>query len=166
MTIEQSTLAQMASEVNQLFVIPASPDRLLAPILDLARNVPPAFAEAAEAFCSNVRSVVSTAGIPYCFALAAAHEGRYQRFYCAAQLEATMMGLQNESEPALDTADVARVDAERRIQELGQSPEGREELNHATCQLLLNLAKSNEVAGAAAQLILQATVLTWGPLRS
>jgi hypothetical protein len=76
MTVEQSTMAQMAREVNELFVIPASTDKLLAPILELVPNVPPLFAQAAEAFCSNVRSVVSTAGVPYVFALAAAHVRR------------------------------------------------------------------------------------------
>lgn len=162
MTIEQSALAGMASEVNKLFLIPASPDKLLAPILDLARNVPPTFAQAAEAFCSNVRSVVLTAGIPYHFALAAAHEVRYQRFYCAAELRATLELSQDGPEPAADTADIARADADRRIRELGQSEKGREELNYVTCRLLLDLGKTEEVADGAAQLTLQATVLTWG----
>jgi hypothetical protein len=162
MTVEQSTMAQMAREVSKLFVILASIDKLLAPILELVPNVPPLFAQAAEAFCSNVRSVVSTAGVPYVFALAAAHVRRYQLFYCAAELEAFLALPETGSKPALDTEEAARMDAERRTRELGQSRTGREALNYDACHLLLELGKTEEVADSAAQLILQATVLTWG----
>jgi hypothetical protein len=69
---------------------------------------------------------------------------------------------QDGSKPVLEKDEFARVDADRRIRELGESETGRKVFNHDACQLLLSLAKNADVADAATQLVLQATVLTWG----
>jgi hypothetical protein len=85
----QTELAKLAGEVNELFVIPASTDSLLAPLQELILTVPPLFSQSAEAFCISVRSVVSMACIPYVFALTASQGCHYQLFHSAAELEAT-----------------------------------------------------------------------------
>jgi hypothetical protein len=162
--VEQDTLAQLAREAHELFVIPSSKDSLLAPVSELIPKVPLGFAQGAEAFCSNIRSLVSMAGIPYIFAIEASHGRRYQLLYCAAELQAVLQA-QDESKPALDTEEFARVDAEHRMRELRESATGRNVLNHDACQLLLSFGKNADVADAATQLVLQATVLTWAPLK-
>jgi hypothetical protein len=48
------------------------------------------------------------------------------------------------------------------MKELQESPEGRDVLNHEVCRFLLDFTKHEQVGEAAAQLLLQAAVLTWG----
>jgi hypothetical protein len=152
-------LARIAGEVNELFFIPASIDSLLAPLQELILTVPPLFSQCAEAFCTSVRSVVSMAGIPYIFALTASQGRRYQLLLCAAELEAS---LSSSGSDATSSDDAARNDAQKRMQELVGSSEGRAVLNHDACGLLIDLGRTSQIADAAAQLLLQTTVLTWG----
>lgn len=105
------------------------------------------------------------AGLPYRFALAASEQRRYQSFSHAADIRALI-----DSHVARDNADekmredVARDIANKKMREFLDSTEGRAELNFEACRLLLDLAKTTETADAAAQLLLQTAVLTWGAL--
>jgi hypothetical protein len=162
MAIDQNKLRLLAREFNEIFVIPASTDELLDPIRALSGNAPPALAASAQAFCANIQSVVSTAGIPYKLVLAGSHQRRYQLLYLAAELQAVVDGVPDSTTGSSAVADFARQDAGKRAQDFAQSAEGRAALNHETCRLLLDLAKIDDVRDAAAQLNLQAALLTWG----
>ena len=104
------------------------------------------------------------AGIPYVFALTASQGRRYQLLQCAAELESVLISLETEAPVHDDRArdDAAREDARKRMRALVGSPEGRAVLNHETCELLLDLGRNEQIADAAAQLLLQTTVLAWG----
>jgi hypothetical protein len=158
---EREALLQIAKEVDQLFVIPASTDSLLAPIGALIPKAPLPLAQSVEAFCSSVRSVVLTAGLPYVFALTAARRRRRQLLQCAAELESALESDGRKSERPIIDAQDAHADADRRLTELEESRSGRDALNHEACHLLLSFATDDELGEALAQLILQAVVLTW-----
>lgn len=155
--MEQKNLEQLAHEVHKFFTIPGSKDSLLAPIVALIPQAPSGIAQIAEAFCSNVRSLVSTAGLPYIFALAAARGRRYQLFHCAAELEAVIV----KNDGATKPDEHPSFDARRRLQEMEASHEGRDVLNHEVCEFLIDFAKDKDISDAAAQLVSQAAVLTW-----
>lgn len=163
---EQESLVRLAREVDKLFVIPASTDSILAPIVALISKAPVPIAQSAEAFCSNVRSVVVTAGLPYFFALSAARMRRHQLLHCAAELEALIGGEDSGPESHCMSEQAPGDDAERRLKELETSPSGRDALNHEACHILLEFAKTDEFSDAAAQTVLQAVILTWGALEA
>lgn len=155
MPVSRQKLKALAGEVNQVFLIPSTPDELLAPIRTLIQNAPSPVSRSAEAFCTTIRSVVSTAGIPYHFAIVASQVQRYQLLKCAAELQAVV-------DNAPDPETTARTDAARRIRDICESREGRDALNHDACCLLLELSKEEDVKDGARHLILQGTVLIWG----
>jgi hypothetical protein len=158
----QEALMRVAREVDKIFVIPASTDSLLAPIKALVPKEPLPIAQSAAAFCSNVQSIVVMAGLPYTFALEAACRRRHQLLECAAELEAAIERDKRGAELPSTSVLAPHVDVERRLKELGESRSGRDALNHEACQFLLEFAKTDELSEAAAQLVLQAAVLTWG----
>lgn len=161
MTIELEELKRLAIQVNKLFVVPGSPDALLAPIRALIPRAEPPLAQSAEAFCSSLRSVIVTAGLPYTLALAASHGRRRQLLHCAAELEQWMARFITGGDvPQGD--DAATIRAEEDMKKLHESQAGRDALNCEACALLLNLSENDEkIAEAARQLNFQACVLTW-----
>lgn len=160
MAVNQDSLLRVARKANELFVIPGGIDRLLEPMSVSDGTRAPLF-EVVAAFCTNIRSVVSTAGIPYTFALEASHRRRHQLLECAAELEATLDGTR-AGQGVAGVAELARRDAQERMRDVSASEDGRAALNHEACCLLLDVSKVAELHEAAGQLVLQAAVLTWG----
>lgn len=162
MTFTADDLEKIAVEAEQLFFLRPFTDSLLAPLQELIPKVPPLFSQGAEAFCASVRSIESMAGLPYEFALTASKGRHYQSFRSAADLQATL-DYHYSGAPRRD--DVARDNAAKnRMREFAGSVEGWAALNFEACGLLLDLAKTTKIGDAAAQLLLQTTVLTWGAL--
>jgi hypothetical protein len=160
---KDSELLTLARKVNSIFVIPSGIERLMAPITSSETDLDQPYRKIATAFKTNISSIIHAAGLPYIFALEASHRRRYQSMECAAELEAVLKGYggDNRGDQAA-TAGTAQAEAARRIRELGESPQGRDSLNHEACSVLLHSCESSDVRDAAAQLLLQATVLTWG----
>lgn len=161
MAIELEELKRLAIRVNELFVVPGSPDRFLAPIRALIPRAEPPLAQGAEAFCSSLRSVVATAGLPYILALAAADGRRRQLLHCAAELEQWMARFVTGADVP-QGEEAATIRAEKDMQELHESQAGRDALNCEACALLLKLSESDDkIAEAARQLVFQGCMLTW-----
>lgn len=129
MSTDDDDLLALARKANRVFVIPGDIDRLLEPISACIPALAPPYREIAEAFSTNIRSVIVTAGVPYMFALDASRRRRYQLFECAAELETVLNSSAESADSSLDQSHVARADAERRIQALADSQTGRASLN-------------------------------------
>src|SRR2546426_7806906 len=164
MSSENAALLAIARQANTLFVIPGGIDRLLLPLTAIEPALGSVYQTIAAAFSTNVRSVVLTAGLPYMFALEASHRLRYRLFECAAELEAVLDSSDSEIAPAEVLSLAAQSDADRRMRELSGSSEGRASLNHDACTVLVRSGQSEDIRHAALQLVLQASVLTWGAL--
>lgn len=167
MTTHDAALLAVAQKANALFVIPGGIEGLLKPVSTVSAGLPSPYREIADAFRTNIRSVIFTAGLPYMFALESSHRRRYQLLQCAAELEAVLAGAGAEA----STADAqgnqpgdAEADAAKRLKALSDTTTGRASLNHEACLVLLHLADSDNVREAASQLVLQAATLTWGAL--
>ena len=164
MSTDDAALLAIARKANALFVIPGGIDRLLRPVSTVASGLSSAYREIADAFSTNIRSVMFTAGLPYIFALESSHRRRYQLLQCAAELEAVLESSDDTAITERQTKenDPASADAAKRLLELSESKTGRASLNHEACSVLLTVAGSENVREAASQLVLQATTLTWG----
>jgi hypothetical protein len=165
MTTDDAALLAVAQKANALFVIPGGIERILKPVSTASARLSSPYREIADAFETNIRSVIVTAGLPYMFALESSHRRRYQLLQCAAELEAVLAGSSAEASTADGQGNQpcdAQADAAKRLSALSDTPTGRASLNQEACSVLLNVADSDNVREAASQLVLQAATLTWG----
>jgi hypothetical protein len=162
----KSRASDLATDVMNRFLVPRAPSELLADFGDIRNSLSPQYVLLAAAFEQNVSAVLSTIGIPVTLALASAEGSHWQRIYSAERIRARKL----DPEPGENEADLeARRDehalksASERMREFVTSPDGLSKIAADACAFLKSL-ESSDLNAAAAELLLQGTVLTWSAL--
>jgi hypothetical protein len=132
------------------------------------KAVPPArFSGLAAAFEQNVSAVIATMGIPVTLASAAAKGSHWQRIHSAERIRALKLeAVLGENEGTLEARRKANAQkiASEKMREFVTSRDGRDKIAADACGFLLEALNSSNLSAAAAELLLQGTVLTWSAL--
>jgi hypothetical protein len=161
--IDQKTLA---TEATKRFLIVESMS-LLKPIETLKSTLNVSLLPIAAAFEQNISAVAATVGLPFTLAHAAVEGSHWQRIHTAERIRSLKSTYDPQlSENASDEArhNLAYQNATERMREFMSSDVGSSTISVDTCEFLIGVLKSRNLAGAASELLRQGVVLTWGAL--
>jgi hypothetical protein len=159
--------AALATDTMEQFFVAREASVLFPGFGALKARLPPRYSTLAAAFQQNMSAVTATVGIPVTLASAAAEGSHWQRIHSAERIRALMLKAeQGEDENALEARRDAqgRKIASERMQEFITSHDGRDNIAADTCRFLLEALNSPNLSAAAAELLLQGTVLAWSAL--
>jgi hypothetical protein len=144
------------------YYIPSDENYIQASFKPVLQATPPAFLNLAEAFKGNFAAVASTACMP--FRIASTHHSNslYHRLLTAEQIRALKPEHEHKSDVERQT--MARDIAQKNFVEMMSSQEERHKSGLWILNDLGNLLREDEMKLAAAELLRQAEVLTWGTL--
>jgi len=163
----RSTARALAEDIMGRFLVAGEPSKFFPNFAQIKGSLPPKYSELAEAFEKNVSAVVATVGIPVTLASAAAEGSHWQRIHSAERIRTLLLHAEpGENEAALEARrdEHALKSASEKMREFVTSPDGRDKIAADACAFLSQSLGSSDLSAAAAELILQGTVLTWSAL--
>jgi hypothetical protein len=142
---------------------PAEHKSLLDPLTVTLSHVAPALEGCAHAFKRNLKAVVDTTAIPFQLTSASVRGRRFQQLHIAARIGMLRRVKAGETLPeALERE--AYEDAQKEMDRELQDKDKQEQLARATVEELHAALANPAVASAAAEILRQGEVLTWGAL--
>ena len=157
----------LATDTMERFFVARDPSEIFPDLRNLKATLPPRYSGLAAAFKQNVSAVAATMGIPVTLASAAAEGSHWQRIHSAERIRALKLQAdRGENESTLEARRTAhaRKIASERMREFVTSRDGRDKIAADACGFLLEALNSSNLSAAAAELLLQGTVLTWSAL--
>jgi len=157
----------LATDTMERFFVAREPSELFPDFGNLKAALPPRYSGLAAAFEHNVSAVAATMGIPVTLASAAAEGSHWQRIHSAERIRTLKLEAdlgENQSTLEARRNAHARIIASERMREFAASRDGRDKIAADTCSFLLEALNSLNLSAAAAELLLQGTVLTWSAL--
>jgi hypothetical protein len=146
----------------QHYYIPSDENHLENSFRGILQNTPPAFSHLAEAFRRNFGAVTSTASMPFRMASANHTQRVYRQLLMAEEIR--MLKPEHEGKSEDVRHEIANEIARSKFSEIMASKEGRHRGGLAILADLEDLLRDDEMKLAAAELMRQAEVLTWGTL--
>jgi hypothetical protein len=165
----KSRASDLATDVTNKFFVPRPPSEILTGFGGLTNSLSPEYAPPAAAFEQNVSAVLATIGMPVTLALASAERSHWQRIYTAERIRARGLDAEpgeNESDLEARRDEHALKSASEKMREYVTSSDGPSQIGADACAFLLRSLDSSDLSAAAAELLLQGTVLTWSALES
>lgn len=158
-----------ATKVMDRFLLPREMSEFLLNFRHVRASLPPVYSGLADAFEKNVSAVVATVSIPVTLASAAVEGSHWQRIYTAERIRALMLAAEaGEDEAAFEKrrGEHAQRSASEEMREFATSRDGQDKIAADTCAFLVKALRSASSSAAAAELILQGSVLTWSALET
>ena len=162
-----SRTRDLSKDIMGKFLVAREPSTLLSNFGEIKVSLPPKYSELASAFENNVTALVETIGIPVTLALAATQGRHWQRIHTAQRIRSRMIDANpGESEASLEARrnDHALKTATEKMHDFCSSREGINIIANDACAFLSDSLGDSNLSVAAAELMLQGTVLIWSAL--